>query len=299
MVLQYESSRQELKELISKGNILKGKLTDIMGYSGTVDIIGGTLGEAVIKNKWASKKSVDDVKRGAREYFKAERQRNEEEIDNLFQRMSSLILQLPVGRHNNELRKKEKDRFCTELQKANSNRSQEFRLRKLILLGNSISLRLEQLDSNQTSTPKGKMIPEGRPLMGTDVLETIFKSILSDEVRICDPYCSSSTLALLEAIPKNVKISLLTMKITEMGKFILSLGRMRSNGHIIKVTIVNSKDFPHDRFIIAGSKGWSIGTSLKDIGNRASNIHEIANVSEVDQVLSLYHKTHVTDRTEV
>jgi hypothetical protein len=44
----------------------------------------------------------------------------------------------------------------------------------------------------------------------------------------------------------------------------------------------------HDRYIIAQNRGWMVGASIKDIGNRDTLIHQLDNKEEVEKMIDDY-----------
>lgn len=111
----------------------------------------------------------------------------------------------------------------------------------------------------------------------------LFEEFLSNEMKgkeilLCDPYVSSSTLfpfVVLKGKLKNIKI--LSSNVWESEKFKEYKKRFEKETNIKVDVKVNKKI--HDRYIICGKKCWSIGTSIKDLGNKDTVIKELTEVS--------------------
>lgn len=107
--------------------------------------------------------------------------------------------------------------------------------------------------------------------------EFLDTQIIDEEVLLCDPYISHSTLfpfSLLKGRIKSLKI--LTSNIYDSDK-LNDYKKKMSNEFNISIEVKINKKI-HDRFIISGKKCWSIGSSIKDLGNKDTVIREISEV---------------------
>ncbi|MGC8622261.1 MAG: hypothetical protein ACP5U0_10135, partial [Caldisphaera sp.] len=115
-----------------------------------------------------------------------------------------------------------------------------------------------------------------------------FKDIFSkcnDYVKIQDPYLGEETFDLLEYIPQELEIKILTsIKLGggEEPKRIIDyiesfMSQRRGKFQIIFIGDKNTGEAPfHDRFILSKDSGWYVGTSLKQVGKgKETTISEI------------------------
>jgi len=101
---------------------------------------------------------------------------------------------------------------------------------------------------------------------------------MGDEILLCDSHVSHSTLfpfAILKGKIKSIKI--LTSNVYDSAKMKNYKKKMKKDMRI-SVEVRNNKKI-HDRFLICGDKCWSIGSSIKDLGNKDTTIREITEVT--------------------
>jgi len=105
--------------------------------------------------------------------------------------------------------------------------------------------------------------------------ETVISNIGS-VAKICDPYCGTRILDLISGIKQNCSIFLLTQVIEQKESFKRELNDFANEFKhlIIEVRIFNNRKL-HDRYIISEHNCWSIGSSLKDIGNKDTTITKL------------------------
>lgn len=98
------------------------------------------------------------------------------------------------------------------------------------------------------------------------------------EVWLCDSYISESTLFPFTAMRgKTSLLKVLTTNISDQDKFNGYKAKFEKEiGISVQVKI---SKMIHDRFIIFDGSCWSIGCSIKDIGNKDTMIREISEVS--------------------
>ena len=127
-----------------------------------------------------------------------------------------------------------------------------------------------------SNAPTTFLIESGKPFNGKRILINEILKNLSGNICICDSYIGLSTLDLIANIPKKAKIKLLTSNLTEnpTGSFKRAFSEMLKEGYSLEVRVYNNSEI-HDRYIIADSKMWLIGHSLKDLGKKECFIVEV------------------------
>jgi len=107
--------------------------------------------------------------------------------------------------------------------------------------------------------------------------EFLTKEIEGDEILLCDPYISPSTLHPFTVLKGKVKsIKILTTNIFEPEKFRKYKERFERETKI-SLQIKQNPNI-HDRYLICGSRAWTIGSSIKDLGNKDTLIREVSEV---------------------
>lgn len=100
----------------------------------------------------------------------------------------------------------------------------------------------------------------------------------SDELLLCDSYVSPATLFPFSVLKGKCKsIAILTTNVQDAVKFKEYRRKMQSETGILISVRLSSKI--HDRYIISDDKCWSIGASIKDLGNKDTTIREISAVT--------------------
>lgn len=108
--------------------------------------------------------------------------------------------------------------------------------------------------------------------------EFLLKEVDSKDVMLCDSYVSPSTLFPLLVLKGKVSsIKILTSNIQDSDKFNDYRAKMKRETGISIEVKVNRKI--HDRYLLFDEKCWSIGSSIKDLGNKDSTIREISEVA--------------------
>lgn len=99
-----------------------------------------------------------------------------------------------------------------------------------------------------------------------------------EEILLCDPHVSPSTLYPFSVLRGKIKsLKLLTTNVYDSDKFEDYYKKLGKELGIVIEVRINKKI--HDRFIIDGNQCWSIGCSIKDLGNKDSTIREISEVA--------------------
>lgn len=121
------------------------------------------------------------------------------------------------------------------------------------------------------------VIAPGKPFTSVVKLKEILR-ILKGYVKIIDTYVDEMTLELLLSIPEELPIKVLTVYTGGKGKEQRFLRRCwgfkeeRPQFEIRKC----DKNLIHDRFVLDLNQGWSIGSSLKDLGKKMSMINVLS-----------------------
>lgn len=97
------------------------------------------------------------------------------------------------------------------------------------------------------------------------------------DVMLCDPYISYSTLFPFTVLNSKMEsLKILTTNIKDPDKFRDYKNKMYKELCIPIEVRINNRI--HDRFILSNDKCWSIGSSIKDFGNKDTIIKEISEV---------------------
>ena len=106
------------------------------------------------------------------------------------------------------------------------------------------------------------------------------EEIKGEEIKIIDSHISPNTLhPLISVSNKHIQeIKILTSEIYEKQKLIDYLQKFEKESNVKIQIKINQKI--HDRIILSKKSCWSIGTSIKDLGNKDSLIKEIKEVKE-------------------
>ncbi len=109
-----------------------------------------------------------------------------------------------------------------------------------------------------------------------------FEEFLSNEVNqssvlLCDSHISSATLFPFSQLKRDTTLRILSSNLYDQDKFTAYQAKITKENQLsIDVRKTNKL---HDRYIVAGEKAWSIGTSIKDLGNKDTLIIELSRVS--------------------
>ena len=123
------------------------------------------------------------------------------------------------------------------------------------------------------------IIKNGQGFSGTKRFEEFLKNEINNEhVLLCDTYIDRKTLYVFSELENNIKsLKILTAKIHHRDEFEDCRERMEKEFNVKIEVKANGKI--HDRFIIFGNKCWSIGRSIKHLGNKDTIISEVSEVS--------------------
>ncbi len=131
-------------------------------------------------------------------------------------------------------------------------------------------------------------IPARDAYFARATLQNMF-SRCQEYVKIQDPYLGEETFDVLDYIPKETEIKLLTSTGIGVGedleRVIRSVERMkaerRAKFHVLFIGNPNGDAPFHDRFIISKNACWNVGTSLKQIGKDKDTT--IADITKQDK----------------
>jgi hypothetical protein len=128
----------------------------------------------------------------------------------------------------------------------------------------------------ETIGVKTWLIEAGKVYSGKKLFQEIVMSKIGSKAKICDPYCGTRILDLISGIKQNCSIFLLTQTIEQKETFKRELNDFgREFLHLrIEVRIFNGKTL-HDRYMISDDNCWSVGSSLKDLGNKDTTITKL------------------------
>jgi len=117
------------------------------------------------------------------------------------------------------------------------------------------------------------IIPPSKPYTGMKELKKILSS--ADEyVKIIDPYISEITLDILLATPEGLPILVITSYtggIEKEKRLIRACKKFKEERPKFEIRKCDPT-LIHDRFILTKTRGWSVGSSLKDVGKKLSLI---------------------------
>jgi len=123
---------------------------------------------------------------------------------------------------------------------------------------------------------KEVIVPPSKPFTSAMKIKEILQNA-QGYVKVIDPYVDKTTLEFLLNVPEGLSIKLLTQYTGGEKRE----GPFKRACQMFKVErpqfeIRKCDKLIHDRFILTQTQGWSIGSSLKDIGKRLSMINEIS-----------------------
>lgn len=138
--------------------------------------------------------------------------------------------------------------------------------------------RIENVVGQTEKTPV-YLVKSGETFKAIKLFEEFLTSEINDnEILLCDPHISSATLFPFSILKNKVKaIKILCSNIYDHEKFLEYKKKLMKETNIAVETKVNNKI--HDRYLICGKKCWSIGTSIKDLGNKDTIIRELDEVA--------------------
>lgn len=122
------------------------------------------------------------------------------------------------------------------------------------------------------------VIKSGQNFSAIKLFEEFLVSQVKGDVLLCDSYISHQTLFPFTELNGKIKsLKIITANIYDSDKFKDYKNKLIKEFKIPVEVKVNKK--VHDRFIVCGDKCWSIGGSIKDLGNKDATIREISEVT--------------------
>lgn len=123
------------------------------------------------------------------------------------------------------------------------------------------------------------VVKSGQPFSGIRLFEEFLSNeAKASELMLCDPYVSHVTLFPLAVLAGKIgHVKLLTSNIFEPDKFHDYEARLTREAGMTVETRISKKI--HDRYLLSGEACWSIGGSIKDIGNKDTILRDISEVS--------------------
>ena len=207
----------------------------------------------------------------------------ESQHNSLVQRVSDFVSSLSVKRKN--LQEANSYELIKKLERAQEFLKAETRIRRTVTTLMNIASKqlIYNKDIQASQSLKEIIILPGEPFSGSLRLKEMLRSVRG-YAKIIDPYVDETTLEILFEIPEEASIRLLTEHIGGEGKekqfrracqkFITE--RPRCQARKCEPGLI------HDRFILTKTRGWSVGSSLKDIGKKMSMIKEISIESKIE-----------------
>ena len=278
----YTRTVQDLNALIEEGRRIAEGLAGAKKLKGQAEV-GAELAKLV---GLARPRTVDRIGSGIRKMADATTDANAIAIALWYRRVYDVIGGMHTGRRDCELSERGKKSVLRNLAKAGQSKSLKTILTKSLPIASTLVAKLTVLEC--AWKPKGKLIPAGRLIKGIEEIESLLAHNCHGYVKLCDSYCSRRTLSILEAAPMALPLTVLTMNVSDENDFTEALSRVRRSGRKMSVAVLMTKPGFHDRYLITQNRGWTVGTSIKDIGNRDTLIHEIENHEEVERMIDDY-----------
>jgi len=100
-------------------------------------------------------------------------------------------------------------------------------------------------------------------------------------VTIIDGYINEEILHILSILPKEIKCSIITRKISG-NDFEVMVSKLRREGRIINIY---KSDIFHDRFIRIDKEWWHLGHSIKDLGSADAMLSKVLEPSIMELLL--------------
>jgi len=158
---------------------------------------------------------------------------------------------------------------------------------------------LEEIENWLKSSIKETLIyiPAGDIFLASSILKDIF-SKCEEYVKIQDPYIDEETFHILQYVPSEIKIKLLTGikagwervdldRVQRVCKWIERFKAERRGKFEVMFIGRNDTGEPpfHDRFIISKNRCWQVGTSLKQIGRGKDTVINELSKREKEEII--------------
>lgn len=128
----------------------------------------------------------------------------------------------------------------------------------------------------ETLGVKTWLIEAGKVYSGKKLLQEILYQNIGSYMNICDPYIGARTLDFLSIIDKKCKVNILTQTIENRNNFERELKDFKKEFPLIEIEVrIYSTSALHDRYLITDDSVWSVGSSLKDLGNKDTIVSKL------------------------
>lgn len=124
-----------------------------------------------------------------------------------------------------------------------------------------------------------RIIKAGEKYTAKGKFEAFVESIVlpSGKIMLVDSYVSPNTLIYLTSIfNKARELRILTYNVSDEKKMVEEIKNFEAQGNL-KVELKKGREI-HDRFIVSEKGIWTIGSSIKDLGNKDSIISEVSSI---------------------
>ena len=123
------------------------------------------------------------------------------------------------------------------------------------------------------------IIKSGQNFTAIRLFEEFLKTQVNNkDISLCDPYISYDTLNPFSTLKGKIRsLKILTTNVYDPGKFNDYKKKLIKELNVTVQVKTNKKI--HDRFILIGDSCWSIGASIKDLGNKDTTITEVSGVA--------------------
>ena len=264
--------KQVLESFIGQEEMLLAQLTQIRSQRGDVqkeigrDLI--TFGARELFGRTVGKYTRKAIERDEKERVKG----REDAIDSQHRRIVNQIKRLlgTVSEWKKTLKEPNSDRLIARLERAQTGARVHTRINHTVKL--LTTLKSKSLVYNKDLpiiSHTDVIIAPGNPFTGLMELRKILGSATGN-VKICDTYVDVKTLDILNSIPANIPIKLLTMNTGGSKRapaFFRACKAFKTERPGFEV---RKGEGLHDRFILMPKRGWSVGSSLNAFGNKVS-----------------------------
>lgn len=295
-----EYIRQQ-QALISQLHQLKTKRTDVRAEASKTLISEGAaavaadLFESLTAGRIGRKLTKTFLDQEQKRHLTIQERSTESQHNHIVRNVRLFLSSISVKRKN--LKEPNSSRLMAKIDRAQEYMRIETRIRRTVLALQSIVKKpLIYNKDIPAPLPKEVIVPPGKPFTGSMKLKEILRNS-QGYVNIIDPYVDETTLEFLLSIPDDMQIKLLTANTGGNAKE-RRLKRACKRFKVERPNFEIRKCEPrliHDRFILTQTRGWSIGSSLKDIGKKMSAITQLSTQTknEVEKVFkSIWNKSN-------
>lgn len=199
----------------------------------------------------------------------------------LVQGIRALLSTISIKRKN--IKEPNSDRLVARLDRAQEYVKVETRIRRTVLALRSIAKKpfIYNKDIPVQRVEKESLLLPGEPFSASIKLKEILTGV-QGYVKVIDPYVDETTLEFLLSVPKDLPVKLLTAHTGGKKKerpFKRACKRFKIERPQFEIKKCDRK-LIHDRFVLTWTRGWNIGSSIKDIGKGLSMIKEISEQSK-------------------